>query len=70
MITQGDREKVARYISKYITKTLEKVGGRYYLHGGALAQPLFEYSTVNWDDCVGEETYRFSVPGNEYAIIG
>ena len=69
MITQGDRQRVARYISKYITKTLDKVGGRYYLHGGDLAKPIFEYSCVDWDGFVDEDTFTFSVPGNEYAII-
>lgn len=70
MIIQGERKRVANYIAKYITKTLEKVGGRYYLHGGALQLPCYEYDVVNWDDFVNEESYTFEVPGNEYAIIG
>ena len=39
--------KVARYMLKYITKSFdsgEKIGGRYYLHGGKLALPRFEYA--------------------------
>lgn len=69
MITQGERGKVASYIAKYITKTMDKVGGRYYLHGGELSQPLCDYAVVNWDDFVNGETFTFEVPGNEYAII-
>jgi len=34
-----DRHAVAVYVSKYITKETEKVGGRYYLHGGRLQKP-------------------------------
>lgn len=34
-----DRHAVAVYVSKYITKSSTKVGGRYYLHGGKLLQP-------------------------------
>ncbi len=39
--------RVARYMLKYITKSFdsgEKIGGRYYLHGGKLALPRYEYS--------------------------
>lgn len=69
MITQGERGKVASYIAKYITKTMDKVGGRYYLHGGVLSQPLCDYALVNWDDFVNSETFIFEVPCNEFAII-
>ena len=39
--------RVARYMLKYITKAYDsgnKVGGRYYLHGGKLALPRYEYA--------------------------
>lgn len=39
--------RVARYMLKYITKSFDsgnKIGGRYYLHGGKLLLPRFEYS--------------------------
>lgn len=35
----ADRFAVASYICKYITKGSEKVGGRYFLHGGRLEKP-------------------------------
>lgn len=69
MIIEGDRGRTATYISKYITKSTDKVGGRYYLHGGALALPEYDYDIVNWDDFVNVGTYKFDVPGNEFAII-
>lgn len=47
-LTGEDRVvRVARYMLKYITKAYDggdKIGGRYYLHGGKLAKPRFEYS--------------------------
>lgn len=40
---------VAKYILKYLVKSGgEKVGGRYYLHGGALAQPVFHRLDVDF----------------------
>ncbi len=46
-----ERTACAKYIYKYITKTRgEKVGGRYYLHGGALREPTFEYADLNYFD--------------------
>ena len=39
----GDRSSVCKYITKYITKQGEKVGGRWYLSGGDLVEPRFEY---------------------------
>lgn len=42
-----NREAVCRYITKYITKDAEKVGGRYILAGGKLAKPHVEYDRVD-----------------------
>lgn len=39
----GDRASVCKYITKYITKAVEKVGGRWYYSGGELASPLYDY---------------------------
>lgn len=35
----ADRQAVAIYVTKYITKSSAKVGGRYYLHGGSFQRP-------------------------------
>lgn len=41
---EDERAAVAKYIFKYMGKNFgAKIGGRYMLHGGALAQPLTEY---------------------------
>lgn len=38
-----DRVKASKYVTKYITKDTEKIGGRYYLHGGDLKGWEYEY---------------------------
>ena len=43
-------DAVSKYIFKYLTKSNGvKVGGRYYLRGGALKEPLFKRLTVDYD---------------------
>lgn len=38
----ADRDAVAKYIFKYMGKQEgQKIGGRYFLHGGKLAKPIF-----------------------------
>lgn len=63
----GERVHSAAYISKYITKTTEKVGGRYYLSGGDLLRPMYVYARENFpEDCPPEQ--MFDIPGNSFAI--
>lgn len=57
----SEREAVAKYVYKYITKldkftksTGHKVGGRYYLSGGDLRRPQFRCVNVNYFDVPGE----------------
>ena len=46
---ERERNAVAKYVYKYITKTHgEKVGGRYYLSGGALRRPEYECLDLNY----------------------
>lgn len=41
---------VSKYIFKYLTKSQGvKVGGRYYLHGGKLAEPIIRRDTLDFD---------------------
>ena len=41
----GDRDAVAKYIFKYMGKQgATKIGGRYFLHGGELAGPVYAYA--------------------------
>ena len=56
--TDVDRLNTAKYILKYITKAVEasgKIGGRYYLHGGKLAEPSYEYFNADFDEVEGYE---------------
>lgn len=46
---------VAAYIGKYITKADCKVGGRYYLHGGALREPEYQYFNAEYAEMEGAE---------------
>jgi hypothetical protein len=49
--TYGGREGVVKYITKYIGKSAEKVGGRWYYSGGALERPTYDFCMVeNPDD--------------------
>lgn len=55
------REACAKYCYKYIIKSGgQKVGGRYYLSGGNLGRPKYEYINVSIDDYEGE---AFNVGG-------
>lgn len=45
----NSNERVAKYIFKYLTKTNGvKVGGRYYLHGGKLAEPIIRRASLDY----------------------
>lgn len=71
----GDRASVCKYITKYITKSGEKVGGRWYYSGGDLAEPEYEYlgatSPADWQGLQGFELYTKCVEeiGTEYNIL-
>ena len=57
---QHAREAVGKYIYKYVTKTKgEKVVGGYYLHGGKLHSPRFEF--VNVDYFAFDKKYEHSI---------
>lgn len=47
--TYGKRLALARYITKYITKSDDKVGGRWYYSGGKLEFPLYVYDDIDFD---------------------
>lgn len=56
MYTYGDSGATAAYISKYISKADCPVGGRWYMHGGQLAEPVHKLLDVDY----------FSAPGRVY----
>lgn len=64
----GDDERaaVAKYMFKYMTKNFgAKVGGRYMLHGGALALPYVEYADNVRDLASPTELERAAVYSKE-----
>lgn len=52
--TYGKRLQLARYITKYITKSDDKVGGRWYYSGGVLQKPAYIYDDVDFYSLVGD----------------
>ena len=58
----GEYGAAVGYVCKYITKGGEKVGGRWYYHGGALKRPETEYLNADWEQ-VSKNTDTVSVPG-------
>lgn len=62
----GERVHTAAYISKYITKSTDKVGGRYYLSGGNLFRPMFLYANEAFPTDTAPEQ-MFDVVGNTFA---
>lgn len=59
-----DQLSSAKYVLKYITKNAEKIGGRYYLHGGSLAEPTFEFFNADFSEIGGEAWQEFQITNN------
>lgn len=72
----GSRRAAVGYVTKYITKAAEKVGGRWYYSGGDLKRPTIEYADVDFDsfcdltnvgrftvDALGCDVIKFTVEG-------
>ena len=49
-----DRRKAVNYCLKYMGKDSEKVGGRWFLHGGVLGKPVYFYGNDRISDTRGE----------------
>lgn len=56
-----DQTSSAKYVLKYITKHSDKIGGRFYLHGGALLEPTYEYLNVDFSKINGDDWVEFPV---------
>lgn len=46
----GEYAGAVGYVCKYVTKGSEKVGGRWYYHGGNLRRPEVEYCRTDWTE--------------------
>lgn len=54
----GSRRAAVGYVTKYITKAAEKVGGRWYYSGGDLRRPEVQYTSMVFSDVLGLENVR------------
>lgn len=62
-------ERVSKYIWKYMTKQKgQKIGGRFFLHGGSMTVPRYEYRDASFEDARGHQLTPF--PGSACKIIG
>lgn len=64
--TYGDPKAVANYVGKYIAKSPNKIGGRWYYSGGKLAKPFYLYARVNFGEQVGD--YGFVCDGGAFIV--
>lgn len=65
----GDYQAAVAYVCKYIQKADAKIGGRWYLSGGALKAPNVVYMDVTGSEVMAmPNSYTFSVAGRSFAI--
>lgn len=77
ILTYGDRGALAQYLSKELCKdvqknlvkdgSIEKIGGRWYLHGGDFACPIVKLENRNFDDMQGY-SYDLSCDGGKFKV--
>lgn len=65
--TYGSPEALRRYVGKYITKSDDKIGGRWYFSGGELTRPLYVGCNVDFFSTVGD--IEFEAPCGTFKII-
>ena len=65
--TYGSPASLAKYITKYITKSENKVGGRWYYSGGDLLRPRYVYDNVDYDTI--EATREYTNAGGDFKIV-
>lgn len=56
----GDYSQVVTYVSKYVTKQTEKVGGRWYYSGGELGKPIKRYTNLADFDGIADSGESFT----------
>lgn len=54
----GDPLALARYVGKYLTKSdSDKIGGRWFYHGGELLEPVYKYDNLDFEAFDGHLTF-------------
>jgi hypothetical protein len=77
ILTYGDRGALAHYLSKELCKdvqknlvrsgSIDKIGGRWYLHGGQFEKPIVQLSNRNFDDMQGF-SYDIVCDGGKFKV--
>ena len=63
----GNPRALARYVGKYLTKSdADKIGGRWYYHGGRLSEPVYKYDNLDFDRFIGD--VDFDTDGGRFKI--
>lgn len=68
----GEYSAAVGYVCKYISKGSEKVGGRWFYHGGDLRQPEVQYENRNIEDveALGASTFETeTLDGVRFAVL-
>ena len=76
--TYGERGALAQYLAKELNKdcqkkmvkngNIDKIGGRWYLHGGKLCKPIVKLGNVNFSDVV-DTTYEIDTQGGKFKVL-
>lgn len=77
IFTYGSRGAVAQYMSKELCKSvqkslvdtgsIDKIGGRWYYHGGDLKKPVVMYDNVNYAE-MGQYSYDLHTDGGSFKV--
>lgn len=77
IFTYGSRGAVAQYMSKELCKSvqktlvqngsIDKIGGRWYYHGGDLKKPLVVYENANYAE-MGQYSYDVRTDGGDFKV--
>lgn len=63
----GNPRALARYVGKYLTKSeTDKIGGRWFYHGGDLKEPEYKYNNLDFDRFDG--SVEFDTDGGRFKI--
>ena len=76
--TYGCRGALATYLTKEFCKdvqkrlacsgAIDKIGGRWYLHGGSLNKPICKYQNMNYDELSGF-SYEVNTDGGDFKVF-
>lgn len=59
----GEFDRAINYVTKYITKGSNKIGGRWFYQGGDLKRPEVEFCDMDYDaNAANPDAYTFEIP--------